>query len=335
MRHRLKYGSFARFLGTPPFTIRNEITYQQFSGGRTSALMAALSDERAFLAFENTGRENERTLEFVRLVGEALARPIVWLEFRPPKRRGAPPKEFGFAVVDFRTAARKGEPFEEMMESINAYRDSKGEPPIAPWFNGRICTTHLKHRVLDHYLASIGVDGHERWLGLRADEPDRVRRLGYQETRTKTLRAPLFEVGIRKSDVLEFWAEQSFDLGLLEHEGNCDGCFLKDQADASRAIGERPEAAAWWAKMQRTYPRFGGEKWPSYELLASEFPTRKMIEDKLRAGEKPVNDGRLPPGRFRLVLLQEQARFRNGPARVSCACEASMGGGDESEDVDA
>lgn len=328
---RFNYGRFAKYLDDPVFQLRTEPTYVQFSGGRTSGLLAALSDERTVLAFQNTGREHEKTLEFVERVGEACGREVIWLEFRPPLRRGAPPREFLFERVDFRTASRKGEPLAEMLRCINEYRESKGKPPIAPWFGSRICTTHLKHRVLDHYLASIGVHAHDRWLGLRADEPARVARLSGQETRDKGLEAPLSRAGIRKFDVFEFWDEQTFDLGLVEYEGNCDGCFLKDQADASRAIGDDPEKVAYWSGLQRTYPRFGGEKWPSYELLAHELPTRKRIEETLRRGETPDDDGRLNPHRFRLVVRQERERLKNGPSTVSCACESSMGGGNEED----
>jgi 3'-phosphoadenosine 5'-phosphosulfate sulfotransferase (PAPS reductase)/FAD synthetase len=296
-------------------------------------MLAALTSEECLLFYENTGRENERTLEFIAELSVATNRKITWLEFRPPKRKGAPPKEFGFEIVDFKRASRKGEPFAEMMEAINAYRDGKGEPPVAPWPKSRICTTHLKHRVLDHYLTSIGVYGHERLLGLRHDEPERVARLKGQETREKTLRAPLHEAGIRKIDVLEFWSEQSFDLGLPEYEGNCDGCFLKDEADIARAIGDDPERLAWWQGMADRWPRFGGEKKKSYAQLAYELITRKRIESALQRGDVPENDFRLEPKRFRLVLAQEKRRFENGPTRVSCACESSLGGDEELVDA--
>lgn len=329
----MNFGRFVKFLNCSPFLPRDEISIVQTSGGRTSALLAALSDRRCKLFYENTGRENERTLEFVDLLGKHLNRQITWLEFRPPNVKGSPPKEFGFAIVDFATAARKGEPFSEMMEAINAYRDSKGNPPIAPWARGRICTTHLKHRVLDHYLTSIGVYGHERLLGLRADEPERVARLSGQETKEKTLRSPLHEAGIRKVDVLEFWSEQEFDLDLPEYEGNCDGCFLKDEADVSRAIGDVPERLAWWKGMEDRWPRFGGEKRKSYAQLAYELITRKRIESAFSRGENPENDFRLEPKRFKLVVAQERRRFENGPSRVSCACESSFGGDEELVDM--
>lgn len=334
----LQFGKLASLKSSGPFVARDEFSIVQFSGGRTSATLAALSDERCQLFFENTGKEHEKTLEFVQAMSEAIGRKVTWLEFRPPARRGAPPKEFGFAIVDFKTAARKGEPFAEMMRCMAEYRATKRKPPVAPWAKSRICTTHLKHRVLDHYLTSIGVHGHERMLGLRADEPDRVARLPAQETRVKTLRAPLTEAGITKVDVLEFWSDKDFDLGLEEHEGNCDGCFLKDQADRSRAIGNDPETTMYWQSLQDTYPRFGGRDCVSYTQLAKELPARLLVERILSRGEKPnleyisaLTGAPASPRRLQLVIEQERKRFIHGTQKFSCACESSMGG-DEEED---
>ena len=310
------YGAFAHERDVPLFV--------QFSGGRTSGFMTAMSPDHAIVTFQNTGREHEKTLEFVRNVGDALGREIVWLEFRPPKAIGDPPKKFLFERVDFRTANRKGEPFIEFMRSINAYREACGNPPIAPWVRGRICTVHLKHRVLDHYVRSLGIHAHDRFIGLRADEPTRVAGLRRQETRDKGLLAPLYVAGITRETVLEFWQRQSFDLDLPEYDGNCDGCFLKDQSDISRAVGSSAEKIEWWGWLQDKYPRFGGVTMLNYRDLAAELPTRLMLEKAFREGRDPVDDGRLTPRRFRLVMIQEKKRFEHGPNQFSCSCEASM-----------
>lgn len=296
--------------------------------------MAAMAPDDATITFQNTGREDEKTLEFVRDVGDALDREIVWLEFRPPKRPGAPPREFLWERVDFASAHRRGEPFAEMMQAINAYRAACGKGTVAPHFRGRICTTHLKHRVLDHYLRSRGIYAHDRLIGLRADEPNRVAGLRRQETMDKGLIAPLYEAGVTKEHVLEFWARQPFDLDLPEYRGNCDGCFLKDQSDVSRAIGGRPSDVSFWAAQQDAYARFGGSKWPSYRALADELPTRLAIETSLRAKETPVDDGRMDPRRFRLVVTQEKKRIAYGPSQVSCACESATDSDDSEDEAD-
>ena len=320
------YGAFDAKRDTPLFI--------QFSGGRTSGFMAAMAPEEVTITFQNTGREDEKTLEFVQRTSDAIKREVTWLEFRPPAKLGARPRDFQFEVVNFDTAARKGEPFAEFMKAINAYRIVKGKGLISPWPKSRICTVHLKHRVLDHYLASLGITAHDRWIGLRADEEHRVAGLRRQETLTKGLYAPLYEAGVDKAMVMDFWSRQSFDLGLPEHRGNCDGCFLKDQADVSRALGGRPEDIAWWAEQQRLYPNFGGVTFHGYEALAHELPTRLAIEAAYQGGSLPVNDGRLDAKRFKLVLIQERKRFEHGPAQFSCACESGVDE-DEEDDEDA
>ena len=103
--HRLDLGKWRDFYATGPFAYGDVPSFAGISGGRTSGLMAALLDPRVNLCFENTGEEDERTLEFVVRLADALQREIVWLEWRPPKRKDAPPKEFGFEIVNFKRLA--------------------------------------------------------------------------------------------------------------------------------------------------------------------------------------------------------------------------------------
>ena len=93
----------------------NEPTVISFSGGRTSAFMlwnvlqsnnGKLPDE-AIVCFANTGKEDEATLNFVNNCSINWNVPIVWLEFRDDDKK--------FAVVDFASASRNGEPFEQLI----------------------------------------------------------------------------------------------------------------------------------------------------------------------------------------------------------------------------
>jgi hypothetical protein len=327
----LNLGPWNRLVGSGPFAYRGP-AFAGISGGRTSAMMAALCDERVVFTFCNTGREHPRTLDYLNELDAALGRRIVWLEFRPPRVKGARPRDFEFAVVDYRTAARKGEPFDAFMQALAEYRAANGEPPLAPWARGRICTGYLKHKVKEHYIASLGITEYDNVVGLRADEPRRVRELLALGTKRYTFRCPLFDAQITKKDVLAFWASQSFDLDLPEHLGNCTGCYLKDYADISRALGEPETDAAWWIAMQRRYKDFGGRNFPGYDRLLHELPTRLSIEAALRRGEQPESDGRLEPKHFKLVVIQERKRMESGAAAFSCACEATHEIADDEED---
>ena len=97
-----------------PFKII-EPTVISFSGGRTSAYMLwrVLQSNNglpadAIVCFANTGKEEEATLEFVRDCALHWGVNIHWLEFTSEN-----PK---FMQVDFETASRNGEPFEQLIK---------------------------------------------------------------------------------------------------------------------------------------------------------------------------------------------------------------------------
>ena len=295
------------------------------SGGRTSAMMAALSDEKAILCFQNTGREHPNTYKFLDQLDKALGGRIVWLEFRKPSIKGDRPANARFERVTFETADRTGKPFSDMMEMLAEYRaKEKGLPPVAPWARSRICTAYLKARISDAYMKKQGHASFETAVGLRADEPDRVHTLGSRETKARPYRAPLWEAGITKADVLEFWRKQDFDLDIQERQGNCTGCFLKDQSDLSRVLNEKETDAPWWEAMQAKYDQFGGRDHAGYKRLREELPVRLVIEKALKAGQKPeIPAGYADARRFLLLVAQEKKRLKGQTSGISCNCEGS------------
>ena len=126
-----------------------------------------------------------------------------------------------------------------------------------------------------------------------------------------------------KGDVIRFWEEQSFQLGLPEYMGNCTGCFLKDQADLSRATTHAETDWRWWRAMELRWPGWGGKNFEGYERLAREAKLRIAIEAKLRAGDEPANDGTMAKERFRLVVIQESKRIKKQTIPFACGCEGS------------
>ncbi len=292
------------------------------SGGRTSALMAALTVGwgEAHLCFQNTGLEHPGTYDFLNELAGALGQRITWLEYVKPERKGAPPREARFREVDYKTADRSGGPFEQLMEALAEYRETKGEKPIAPWARSRICTAYLKIRTQDRWEKTLGYGSPlPKFAGLRADEPARVARL----MKTPLTSAPLSAAGITKNDVLVFWKMQSFDLGIREEQGNCTGCFLKDQSDLARVMAEPESLAHVWERMEEKYHSFGGANFHGYAELRAEKPQRLRIEAALRAGETPVNDGSMTPRRFHFVVIQERKRLEGLKPAFSCNCEGA------------
>lgn len=295
------------------------------SGGRTSAMMAYLLDPSTVLSFQNTGREAAGTYDFIAALEQDLGRPIVRLEFRAPPR-GEPPRAATFEIVDHAHLARRGEPFRDMLEMLRAFRETKGAGPIAPWARQRLCTAYLKVKTQRRYCESLGwADGLNRhleyteYVGLRADEPDRVARMRARNDALDTdERAPLDERGITKADVLAFWSRKPFDLGVPEHMGNCTGCFLKDERDLASALLAEETDAAWWIAIEHEFApmRRGGR--PSYAQVLAEAPARMAIRQALEAGAEP-EAGALSPQRVRLIVRQERA----ARASFSCECDAA------------
>jgi 3'-phosphoadenosine 5'-phosphosulfate sulfotransferase (PAPS reductase)/FAD synthetase len=219
------------------------------SGGRTSGYMfwrvLQANDgklpEGSVAAFENTGKEREETLEFVRDIELHWGVPIVWLEYRDDEQ--------GYAVVDFDTASRKGEPFEALIRKRNYLPN-----PVA-----RFCTVELKIRTLHKYLKNeLGWTEWDQMVGIRADEPKRIANIRARpspEIAAETLIIPLAEIGTRKQDVGAFWSDQPFDLKLPNINGttpwgNCDLCFLKGPRQVFSMIREEPPRALWWAAQE-------------------------------------------------------------------------------------
>lgn len=226
-------------------------TCLSFSGGRTSAYMLRMvldnntaEDLRDLVVcFANTGKEEEATLRFVQDCADHWSVPIVWVEYRANEPR--------FAVVDFDSASRDGEPFEAAIRKRNYLPN-----PVT-----RFCTVELKIRTMHRHLRSLGWadgDGWDQFVGIRADEPRRVAKIRARpspETAKETMCLPLADAGVTVADVGAFWAVQPFNLELPTYKGrtlagNCDLCFLKPAGQVASLIHERPARGVWWARME-------------------------------------------------------------------------------------
>jgi 3'-phosphoadenosine 5'-phosphosulfate sulfotransferase (PAPS reductase)/FAD synthetase len=199
-----------------------------------------LPDE-AVVCFANTGKEDEETLKFVQRCSDEWSVPIHWIEYQQAEET-----KDRFRVVDFQTASRNGEPFEALIRSRNYLPN-----PVA-----RFCTVEMKVRAMHRFLFSIGWTEWDSMLGIRADEPRRLAKIGNQDYgKHEEKCAPFGRVGITKADVGNFWKSMPFDLGLPNNNGvtmhgNCDLCFLKGASQIQSLIAEKPERAIWWAKME-------------------------------------------------------------------------------------
>ena len=263
-----------------PFKIDSP-TCISFSGGRTSAYMlwrvlhsgGGQLPSDAVVCFANTGKEDEKTLEFVRDCAVNWNVPIVWLEWDLVDEK---PR---FKVVDFDSASRNGEPFEKC---IKHYR--KLPNPAQRW-----CTGQLKIRTIHRYLRNLGWEHDESdnddFVGIRFDEPRRAAKMNKRKL-------PLYLDGVTKKTVADFWSGQKFNLNLMIHKGeallgNCDLCFLKSVDKKVNIARVFPEKVTWWARMEKEVFDMSSESTgfskghPSYrELLKFSIDQAQLFDDE-------------------------------------------------------
>lgn len=236
------------------------------SGGRTSGYLFAKVVKAhggklpadVIPIFANTGKEDKKTLVFVRDCSERIA-PITWLEYAGKDSDG---KKL-HRVVDFDSASREGEPFWLVMQDRG----------MTPNTMTRFCSSELKVRTVHRYLRSIGWTEWTSCVGLRADEPRRVSKMRGNpspETKNEVVVLPLANAGVGKRDVLAWWASQGWGLDLPiapdgdTWHGNCDLCFLKSHGKKRSLVKQEPQRAIWWAKAEETFgSRFRIDQ-PSY-----------------------------------------------------------------------
>lgn len=253
-----------------------------FSGGRTSAFMlwsilqahGGKLPGNIVVAFANTGKEREETLRFVHECGSRWAVDIKWLEWRDPHRMYLDKdsaREESYEIVGFNSASRNGEPFAALV---------KGKSYLPNW-QARFCTQHLKIQVLNEYAQDIGfVPGHyAEVIGLRYDEGIRILKgMANAEKYGRRCEYPLSKARVRKADVMAFWADQPFDLGLEPWEGNCDLCFLKGRGLRKRIIRDDPKRADWWADLEQKTGGFFDKRDRYAGLLAEVQATPELFE---------------------------------------------------------
>ncbi len=227
------------------------------SGGRTSAFMAVLLKEKypnrkLLFVFANTGREKEQTLVFLNKLDTHFKLGLVWLEAKVNPLKG---KGTIFTVVDFETASRKGEPFEEVIKKYGL-----------PSKLFRHCTRELKESPIHKYTKKILGKDYLTAIGIRADEKHRL-------TQKDNYIYPLAEAGIYKGLVNDWWGRQPFNLELNEHEGNCDFCFLKSKKKRVKLLSEGLDVS-WWSEMEDKY---GSQYQPIFDVRNND-----SIEDLIK-----------------------------------------------------
>ena len=216
------------------------------SGGETSGFMALwlLAFTRKHwddivVIFANTGQENEATLAFVHLLETYYNVRIVWVE---AKVHFGARKACTHEVVDYTTASRNGEPFEEVIKKYGI--------PNASWPH---CTRELKERPIHSYVRNeLGwtKGSYATAIGIREDEMDRMSARANSEGWVYPL------VGLRpmtKPLVNSFWQSQPERLNLKGYQGNCKWCWKKTLRKHYTLVAEDASTYDFPKRMERLY----------------------------------------------------------------------------------
>lgn len=280
------------------------------SGGRSSgyqmAHIVAACDGKFpsnwLFVFENTGLERPETYDFLWKLDNYFHIKLTWLE-RDPHELGK------VRVVDYFNASRDGEPMEAFLNTPLRRRD--GTVGVRPLPNPpqRTCTAELKTKTVHRYVRQ-----HLGWptayysaIGFRADEKSRVERRRAMDNKKgfggESGRGifPMFDAGVVRDDVENFWLHGPFDLELDSDFGNCDLCFmastwkikqrmmliaLEAQVRALPGSSPPPRIARWIAWEERESDRPGP--------FRKDRPTLRELWNQVCAGdfESAVPEGR-------------------------------------------
>lgn len=114
----------------------------------------------------------------------------------------------------------------------------------------RWCTSYLKGIIIDKYLKKYEKEGYIEYVGIAADEPQRIKDKKY----------PLVEWEMTEKDCLKYCYEKGFDYeGLYEHfdRVSCWCCPMKNQKELKILYKYYPEL---WDKLKdmdnRAYNKF-------------------------------------------------------------------------------
>jgi hypothetical protein len=217
-----------------------------FSGGETSAYMLYFltkewMDRNKYnmaIVFANTGEENEETLKFVDNCSKLFDVNIVWVEANVNKkiRKGTTHK-----IVDFKTASRNGEPFEEVIKKYGIPNQAFSH-----------CNREMKLRPIHSYIKNdLGwKNNYKTAIGIRYDEIDRM----VVDRSTYNIIYPLIEFKkMTKQKINHWWSQQEFRLNLKGYQGNCKTCWKKSFKNLYTIAKENPNYFDFFKRMEDLY----------------------------------------------------------------------------------
>jgi hypothetical protein len=219
-----------------------------FSGGETSAYMVDYlvknkkHEYEMVFAFANTSKEREETLVFADKIDKHYNLNLIYVEGVFSMQKGVGTT---YRIVDFATAKRGGEVFEDMIKSFGI--SNKTFPH---------CTRELKTNPLKKLAKDLFGSGYYTAVGIRQDEIDRV---NPNWQKIKYYYPLVQDAPATKAHVNDFWRKMPFRLKLKGYQGNCDKCWKKSLrklmtiAKEDRMKGVKD---TWWSDMEDIYGNY-------------------------------------------------------------------------------
>lgn len=217
-----------------------------FSGGRTSAYLVWLIlfliksgwwakniGGKVYFIFMDTGVEHPKTYEFIKKCVEHFGIELICLRgnFNQDIGEGHAYEVIGVDEIDYDPV---NGPYAQLVKKY-------GLPTISSAW----CTSRMKEETHDKYCNDrFGAGNYVTWLGIRADEPRRLK-IG----KSQSIRYMAEITDFEKSDVLDFWRKMPFDLGIDEHLGNCVFCFKKSHSKIALAARDEPKLFMDWLNL--------------------------------------------------------------------------------------
>ncbi|EKT66912.1 phosphoadenosine phosphosulfate reductase family protein [Providencia alcalifaciens] len=200
-----------------------------FSGGRTSAyltyLLKQIGEKESLnvkFLFMDTGAEHPKTYEFIRNVAKNWNIDLVCLRLVVDPKLG---KANTYKVISINEICHDLQPW---VDACSKYG--------TPYIHGPFCTRTMKLETFERYCRETFGDDYHTWIGIRADEP---KRLKHRDNISYLADISNFD----KQDVLNWWRNQSFDLDIPEHLGNCVFCIKKGVNKIALATRDEPNLA--------------------------------------------------------------------------------------------
>lgn len=195
-----------------------------FSGGRSSALLVYLMKKQhpdTDFVFMDTGAEHPKTYEFVKNVVKHFDINLTCLRVVVNPELGS---GNSYRIISL----------DELKQDLQPFRDICYKYGT-PYIHGAFCTRTMKLEPFTRYCNDkYGKSNYQTWLGIRADEPRRLKaKDGYSYL------ADICDFD--KQDVINWWKSQSFDLDLPEHLGNCVFCIKKGINKVALAARDEPK----------------------------------------------------------------------------------------------